>query len=68
MRERKYTRMNDVALAYECTNKKCKWQGLNTEWVQKHNDPEYPSSTESCCPNCGNNEFYGLLELPTKAE
>ena len=60
--------MNDNALGYECTNKKCKWQGLNTEWVQKNTDPEYPSSTTATCPKCGNAEFYGLLEVPAKAD
>ena len=68
MSKRKYVRMGENAAAYQCTNKDCNWQGLDKEWVQKNTDPEYPSTTTSTCPKCGNDEFYGLLEHAAQAE
>lgn len=68
MAKRKYVRWGEKEVAYECTNKKCKWQGDIGEWVQKNTDPEFPSSTSSTCPKCGNDEFYGLLHKPAKAD
>lgn len=64
MTKRKYVKIGENAVAYECTNPKCKWQGSDKEWVQKNIDPEFPSTTSSTCPNCGNDEFYGLLNVP----
>jgi hypothetical protein len=62
MAKRKYTKNGEKPKAYECTKKKCKWQGT-PEQVGK----QYLSNgiTQSICPKCCNNEFYGLLEIPT---
>jgi hypothetical protein len=58
-KERKYCKMGDTPVRYECTKKKCKWQGTANEKGSKR-----VSSIESqlVCPNCGNEEFYGLLK------
>ena len=58
-KERKYTKMGESPVRYECTKKKCKWQGTMEE-----KDDKQVSSIESVkvCPNCGNDEFYGLLK------
>lgn len=58
-RPRKYARMHETAVAFECTKRSCKWQGLDTE---KNLIPINAIQKEYVCPNCGNNEFYGLLE------
>lgn len=64
--KRKYTRFGEKAKAFECTNKKCKWQGQESEKVIVWKSPSYGDHT---CPNCANEEFYGLLEIPdTKIE
>ncbi|PIE50740.1 MAG: hypothetical protein CSA38_01880 [Flavobacteriales bacterium] len=63
MAKRKYARMSDKEVAYECT--RCKWQGLEEEKNSKNIDPEI-EMYEHICPNCGNNEFYGLLEYNKK--
>lgn len=57
-RERKYCKMGDKPVRYECTKRKCKWQGTMDE-----KDEKIVSSIESVkvCPDCGNEEFYGLL-------
>jgi len=60
-KKRKYTNFREEPVRFECTKRKCKWQGLDSEKEQKSTDPEY-KIYESVCPNCGNNEFYGLLE------
>lgn len=60
MAKRKYTRMGETPIAFECTKTKCKWQGTADQKASKRIN-EY--STESICPECGHNEFYGLLEL-----
>tara|TARA_R110000796_G_scaffold59568_4_gene137421 strand:+ start:599 stop:784 length:186 start_codon:yes stop_codon:yes gene_type:complete len=58
-RKRKYTRSGDVAQGYECTKTKCKWQGIEDDKARR----AYTSGGhELICPNCGNPEFYGLLE------
>jgi len=57
----KYTKFGEEPKRYECTKRKCKWQGLDSEREQKRTDPKY-LMYESVCPNCGNNEFYGLTE------
>ena len=58
MAKRKYTRMGENAVAYECTKQKCKWQGIDEDKVRKRIN-EYQE--EHVCPNCGNSEFFGLL-------
>ena len=50
--------MGENPVKNECTNKKCKWVGKDSELVTKKiND----CISENVCPKCGNNEFYGLL-------
>jgi hypothetical protein len=58
MSKRKYTKWGEEPVRYECTKRKCKWQGKDEEKARKPKD-EY--MTEHVCPKCGNNEFYGLL-------
>lgn len=63
--KRKYARMSDENITnYECSKKKCKWQGTDEQKGRK--EISYCES-ELVCPECGNNEFYGLLEAPTQA-
>lgn len=61
MAKRKYTKWGEKAVAYSCTNKKCKWEGLDYAKLKK---PLSRNSWTLVCPDCGNDEFYGLLELP----
>ena len=56
--KRKYTRFGEKSTKHECTNKKCKWQGTDSDKESKELEPGY---CELVCPHCGNNEFYGLL-------
>lgn len=56
--KRKYARMGETSVRYECTKRKCKWQGTDDEKSRKRLN-EYQE--EHICPKCGNNEFYGLL-------
>ena len=63
MAKRKYARFGDTEVAYECTNKKCKWQGLDSEKAQRILDE---CQSVHICPECSNDEFYGLLELPER--
>lgn len=58
MGKRKYTRMGESPASYECTKRKCKWQGKDEEKATKFISN---IQTELVCPNCGNAEFYGLL-------
>lgn len=57
-RERKYTKMGENPVRYECTKKKCKWQG---KMEDKYDKRVSSYETVKVCPNCGNDEFYGLL-------
>ncbi len=58
-RKRKYTKFGEKPVRYECTKRKCKWQGT----IEEKKDFKRDSIvTELVCPKCGNNEFYGLLE------
>lgn len=61
MAKRKYTRFGETAVAYECCNRKCKWQGFHEEKVNKYRDNGY---SDLVCPKCGKEEFYGLLSEP----
>lgn len=63
MPKRKYTRMGETPVAYQCTNKKCKWEGLDSEKVLSKPIDDYGMRIH-LCPECDNDEFYGLLELP----
>lgn len=58
MPKRKYARLGENVSKYECTNKKCKWQGSMDETKQKRVDE---IMKELICPKCGNNQFYGLM-------
>lgn len=62
MAKRKYTRGAEEPASYECTKRTCKWQGTDEQKNEKR--------INSCmkvlvCPNCGNDEFYGLLKVTT---
>jgi hypothetical protein len=59
-RKRKYTRSGDVAQGYECTKIKCKWQGTEDDKASRMKSGT--SWIEHICPNCGNEDFYGLVE------
>ncbi len=59
MTKRKYARMSDKNITrYECSKKKCKWQGTDE---QKTIKTISPIESSLVCPDCGNNQFYGLL-------
>jgi predicted nucleic-acid-binding Zn-ribbon protein len=61
MAKRKYTRFGEKAVMDECSNKKCKWQGTKKEKILVKNNEIFSTYT---CPKCGNDTFFGLLELP----
>ena len=65
MAKRKYTRFGEEPAAYECSNKKCKWQGSDAEKIPVQFDD---IETRLCCRKCHNDEFYGLLTIPFKAD
>lgn len=65
MAKRKYARSGDTAVAYECTKRICKWQGLPDERKWRRTEGII-NSKELVCPKCGNNTFYGLIEFPKK--
>lgn len=60
MPKRKYTRGKEEAQGHECCNKKCKWQGQDEDKFLKKIDVGH---FVLVCPNCGKDEFYGLLEF-----
>jgi len=62
MAKRKFTRNGERPKAYQCTKQKCKWQGTDEERGMRSLGNDF---SELICPKCGNNEFYGLLEVPT---
>jgi hypothetical protein len=53
----KYVKQGEIPVRYECTKRKCKWQGTYEEKAEKKIEEGY---YEKICPNCGNSEFYGL--------
>ena len=57
--KRKYARMSDVrSKNYECTKRKCKWQGT----IEQQSIVEVePGHSKYVCPKCGNSEFYNLI-------
>jgi len=59
MAKRKYVISGETPVAYECTKRKCKWQGTDEE---KSSRLVSSIEREYVCPKCGNPEFYGLLE------
>ena len=64
MAKRKFTKHGEDPKAYQCTKQKCKWEGTDE---QKESKRINMYQEEMICPKCGNNEFYGLLEIPTQA-
>lgn len=58
MAKRKYAKFGETPTKYECTKRKCKWQGTEKEKGTNYLGDGY---SESICPKCCNNEFYGLL-------
>lgn len=65
MTKRKYAVRMEDAKAFECTRRTCKWQGAQEEKAWSSPDSEYGTQT-AICPNCSNDQFYGLLEAPKK--
>lgn len=65
-RKRKYTRSGEEPKAFECTNRKCKWQGTDADKALTKRSGEV--GTVLTCPDCHNDEFYGLLEWNEKEE
>jgi len=59
MTNRKYARFGEKPVRYECTNKKCKWQGTIDEKEKVKRNEGY---TDYVCPKCMNDEFYGLIK------
>lgn len=62
MTKRKYTVFGETAVAQECSNANCKWQGHWEEMDKALDDDGL--CTVNVCPDCGNDEFYGLIEIP----
>lgn len=61
--KRKYARFGDEKSGiYECTNRKCKWQGNHEQKSLKKDG----IMTTSICPKCGNEEFYSLIKNAEK--
>lgn len=60
MAKRKYARFGESFDKFECSNKKCRWQGNDEEKVTAPSK-EHKGFEELQCPQCGNNEFLGLL-------
>ena len=58
----KYTNEHSNAKAWECCNKKCKWQGLESEKATIEDD----GFLKNVCPKCGEESLYGLREVPAK--
>ena len=53
----KYTTFNETPIKFQCTKQKCKWEGIYQEKQDRKIDSV---SWVKVCPNCGNDEFYGL--------
>lgn len=64
---RKYARSSDPKEenpTYECSKRRCKWQGKDSDKVRTKTDPEYPIFTHTC-PKCRNDVFYRILNHTT---
>ena len=60
MANRKYARTSDTNITrYECSKKKCKWQGTLDEQSKVRNKDGW--GEDYVCPKCGNPEFLGLI-------
>ena len=51
--------MREESTVHECTNRKCKWRGTNEEKLKK---PADAIRTDLVCPDCGNDNFFRLLD------
>lgn len=49
--------MGETPSKFQCTNKKCKWEGTEDDKAKKQHD----GWLVSVCPECKNEEFYGLI-------
>jgi hypothetical protein len=58
MAKRKYVKMGETPVRFKCTKTLCGWEGTHEEKEGKDDD----GWTTLICPECGNEEFYGLLE------
>lgn len=57
--KRKYARFgDDTSGIYECTNRKCKWQGTEEEKSRRRDEIGFVHT----CPKCRNEEFYSLIK------
>lgn len=57
--KRKYARFgDDKSGVYECSNKKCKWQGTDEQKSRRKDELGYVL----ICPKCGNDSFYSLIK------
>jgi NAD-dependent SIR2 family protein deacetylase len=57
MAKRKFTRIGETPTKFQCTNKKCKWEGTEDDKAKKKDD----GWLVSVCPDCKNEEFYGIV-------
>lgn len=60
MAKRKFTKKGETPTKYQCCNRKCKWEGTLEEQKQVKSEDD-DSYSNYVCPNCGKDEFYGLL-------
>lgn len=66
MAKKKYATFSDPMTenpTWECTKRKCKWQGKDSEKENVRTDPEY-LIFEKRCPNCE----YTILSTPPPTE
>ena len=61
MTKRKFTKNGEKPVRYQCTNKECKWEGKDEEKLEKRMII-HDNDLHLVCPECGRNEFFGLLE------
>lgn len=54
----KYTTHGEKPIKYECTKRKCKWQGTMEQAARDFSN----GLIKKVCPNCSNDVFYGLRE------
>lgn len=57
MAKRKFTKNGETPTKFQCTKRKCKWEGTEAQKGRKQ-DGDW---TVYVCPKCGNEEFYGIL-------
>lgn len=59
MSKRKFTVWGETPTSYQCTNKKCKWEGTDEE--KDRQKTRRKAEYAVVCPDCGKDEFYGLI-------